>query len=154
MCESQLSIYEAILKEERKNKKDGKKYDITLLGYYGYKNSGDEAILMSTLEAFRKIDPELTFLVFSKKPKETKKLYLVDSVYRFNLFKVIRILKKSRLFLAGGGSLIQDNTSTRSIWYYLTVLKMAKKLGINSMLFANGIGLLNKLQQALCRKST
>ncbi|MGI6123638.1 MAG: polysaccharide pyruvyl transferase CsaB [Acetivibrionales bacterium] len=140
MCESQLSIYEAILKEERKNKKDGKKYDITLLGYYGYKNSGDEAILMSTLEAFRKIDPELTFLVFSKKPKETKKLYLVDSVYRFNLFKVIRILKKSRLFLAGGGSLIQDNTSTRSIWYYLTVLKMAKKLGINSMLFANGIG--------------
>lgn len=140
MCESQLSIYEAILKEETKNKQDGKKFDITLLGYYGYKNSGDEAILKSTLDAFRKTNPELTFLVFSKKPRETKKLYLVDSVNRFNIFKVIGILKKTRLFLAGGGSLIQDNTSTRSIWYYLTVLKTAKKLGTKTMLFANGIG--------------
>ena len=140
MCESQLSIYEAIIKEVKKNKLDCKKFDITLLGYYGYKNSGDEAILKSTLDAFRKIDPELTFLVFSKKPRETKKLYSVDSVNRFNLFKVVSILKKSRLFLAGGGSLIQDNTSTRSIWYYLTVLRMAKRLGTKTMLFANGIG--------------
>ncbi len=140
MCESQLSIYSAILKEETKNKQDHKKYDIALLGYYGYKNSGDEAILKSTLDSFRKTDPELTFLVFSKKPRETKKLYLVDSVNRFNLFKVIRILRRSRLFLAGGGSLIQDNTSTRSIWYYLTVLRMAKRFGTKTMLFANGIG--------------
>ena len=42
--------------------------------------------------------------------------------------------------MAGGGSLIQDNTSTRSIWYYLTVLRMAKRLGTKTMLFANGIG--------------
>ncbi|MGI6085030.1 MAG: polysaccharide pyruvyl transferase CsaB [Acetivibrionales bacterium] len=140
MCESQLSIYEAILKEEKKNKQDGKKYDIALLGYYGYKNSGDEAILKSILDAFRKTDPKLTFLVFSKKPRETKKQFLVDSVNRFNIIKVIGILKKTRLFLAGGGSLIQDNTSTRSIWYYLSVLKTAKKLGTRTMLFANGIG--------------
>lgn len=140
MCESQLSIYRAILKEESKNRQDLKKYDIALLGYYGYNNSGDEAILKSTLDSFRTIDPELTFLVFSKKPRETKKLYLVDSVNRFNLFKIIYILKRTRLFLAGGGSLIQDNTSTRSIWYYLTVLRMAKRLGTKTMLFANGIG--------------
>lgn len=144
MCENQLAIYKAILKEETKNKRDGKKYDITLLGYYGYNNSGDEAILKSTLDSFRKIDPELTFLVFSKRPWETKKLYSVDSVNRFNLFKLIYILKRTRLFLAGGGSLIQDNTSTRSIWYYLTVLRMAKRLGTRTMLFANGIGPIKK----------
>ena len=144
MCENQLSIYEAILKEETKNRQDGKKYDITLLGYYGYNNSGDEAILKSTLDSFRKIDPELTFLVFSKRPRETKKLYSVDSVNRFNLFKIIYSLKRTRLFLAGGGSLIQDNTSTRSIWYYLTVLRLAKRLGTRTMLFANGIGPIKK----------
>lgn len=140
MCETQIDIYETILKNESRNKKDGKKYDIAILGYYGYKNSGDEAILRSTLDSLRGVDSELSFLVLSKNPRETKKIYLVDSVNRFNFIKVIRILKASRLFLAGGGSLIQDNTSTRSIWYYLTVLKMAKRLGTKTMLFANGIG--------------
>lgn len=144
MCKTQLSIYETILKKEAKNKNDCKKYDIAILGYYGYKNSGDEAILRSILDAFNKVDPELSFLVFSKKPRETKKTYLVDSVNRFNFIKVNRILKASRLFLAGGGSLIQDNTSTRSIWYYLTTLKMATRAGTKTMLFANGIGPIKK----------
>lgn len=140
MCETQLKIYETILKIESKNKDDSKKYDIAILGYYGYKNSGDEAILRSIIDSLRNIDSELSFIVFSRKPRETKKMYLVDSVNRFNLIKVFRRLKVSRLFLAGGGSLIQDNTSTRSIWYYLTVLNMAKKLSTKTMLFANGIG--------------
>ncbi len=140
MCETQLKIYETILRNESRNRKDNKKYDIAILGYYGYKNSGDEAILRSTLDSLRSLDPELSFLVFSRNPRETKRIYLVDSVNRFNLIKVFRKLKTSRLFLAGGGSLIQDNTSTRSIWYYLTVLKMAKRLGTKTMLFANGIG--------------
>lgn len=140
MGRSQLEIYNTILDEEIRNKKDGKKYDISILGYYGYNNSGDEAILRSTIEAFKKIDSELNFLVFSKKPHETKLLYSVDSVNRFNLIKLYKSLKISRLFLAGGGSLIQDNTSTRSIWYYLAALKMAKKTQTKRMLFANGIG--------------
>jgi len=140
MCETQLTIYDTILKTESKNRKDNKKYDVAILGYYGYKNSGDEAILRSIIDSLRSLDSELSFIIFSRKPRETKKLYLVDSVNRFNLIKVFRKLKVSRLFLAGGGSLIQDNTSTRSIWYYLTVLRMAKKLGTKTMLFANGIG--------------
>ena len=81
MCENQLSIYKAILKEEARIKQDNKKYDITLLGYYGYNNSGDEAILKSILDSFRKIDSELNFLVFSKKPRETKNyIRLIPSI--------------------------------------------------------------------------
>ncbi|NMA65492.1 MAG: polysaccharide pyruvyl transferase CsaB [Clostridiaceae bacterium] len=144
MCESQLSIYSTILKEEEKRKKDNKLYDISILGYYGYKNSGDEAILHSILDSFRKIDPELKYVVFSKNTKETRKTYLVESINRFNLFKVYNCLKKSRLFLAGGGSLIQDNTSTRSIIFYLTVLRLAKRAGAKTMLFSNGIGPIRK----------
>jgi polysaccharide pyruvyl transferase CsaB len=140
MCQTQLSIYDKILSTEKTVKKDGKIYDIAILGYYGYKNSGDEAILSSTLETFRKLDPDLNYLVLSKNPRETMQSYRVDSIYRFNLLKVSRKLKKTRLFLAGGGSLIQDNTSTRSILYYLTVLRLAKKSGAKTMLFANGIG--------------
>lgn len=154
MYETQLHIYETILKKEAKNRADNKKYDIAILGYYGYKNSGDEAILRSAVDSLRRLDPELSFLVFSRKPKETRKMYLVDSVNRFNLIKVFRKLKASRLFLAGGGSLIQDNTSSRSIWYYLTVLRMAKKLGTKTMLFANGIGpIKRKFNRRIARKT-
>ncbi|HBR03037.1 MAG TPA: polysaccharide pyruvyl transferase CsaB [Ruminiclostridium sp.] len=140
MCHTQLSIYETVLKTEEKVRRNKKKYDIALLGYYGYKNSGDEAILRSIIDSFREVDPDLDYLVFSKKPRKTKKIYQVDSINRFNIIKVLTYLRKTRLFLAGGGSLIQDNTSTRSILYYLSILKLANKTGTRSMLFANGIG--------------
>ncbi|NLM73690.1 MAG: polysaccharide pyruvyl transferase CsaB [Clostridiaceae bacterium] len=144
MCSTQLSIYDTILETEKTVKRDGKKYDIAILGYYGYKNSGDEAILSSSLNEFRKLCPDLSFLVLSKNPLETKKTYRVDSIYRFNIFRVRKALKKTRLFLAGGGSLIQDSTSTRSILFYLLMLKLAKKSGTKVMLFANGIGPIKK----------
>jgi polysaccharide pyruvyl transferase CsaB len=144
MRRTQLEIYDSILAAEKRFKKDGKLYDMALLGYYGYKNSGDEAILKATIKAMRDMNRDLTFVVLSKTPKETMMQNGVDSINRFNLFKAVRMLKKSRLFLAGGGSLIQDNTSTRSIIYYLLMLKIAKKCGVKAMLFANGIGPINR----------
>ncbi len=140
MCATQLSIYNRIIRIEKNVRQDGKCYDVAILGYYGYKNSGDEAILKSILDAFRGIHPELTYVVFSKNPRETMRNFQVASVKRFNILKVARTLKHSRLFLAGGGSLIQDNTSTRSILYYLTVLRIATRMNTKTMLFSNGIG--------------
>lgn len=144
MCQTQLEIYRRILETERRIKTSGKTYDLAILGYYGYKNSGDEAILKSILDSLRKLDPELSCIVLSKNPRETIRNYHVDSINRFNLLKIRGVLKKTRLFMAGGGSLIQDNTSTRSIVYYLYMLNLAKKCGSKAMLFANGIGPINK----------
>jgi polysaccharide pyruvyl transferase WcaK-like protein len=53
-------------------------------------------------------------------------------------------MKKSKVFINGGGSLIQDNTSTRSLIYYLAMIWLAKKQGMKVMIYANGIGPLNK----------
>jgi len=36
-------------------------------------------------------------------------------------------MRNSKLFINGGGSLIQDNTSTRSLIYYLGMIWLAKK---------------------------
>lgn len=49
MTETQLSIYSRIMKQVKKSKSDRKKYDIAILGYYGYRNSGDDAILKSII---------------------------------------------------------------------------------------------------------
>jgi polysaccharide pyruvyl transferase CsaB len=140
MCRTQLNIYSRILCSDSRVKKDGKRYDIAILGYYGYRNSGDEAILNSTIQSMRAVDPDVSFAVFSKKPGKTIRDHEVNSIHRFNLLRAIGILKKTRLFLAGGGNLIQDNTSTRSILYYLYMLGLARRCGAKTMLFANGIG--------------
>jgi polysaccharide pyruvyl transferase CsaB len=49
-------------------------------------------------------------------------------------------LRRCRLFLSGGGSLLQDRTSLRSLLYYLALLSLARRLGARTMVFAQGIG--------------
>lgn len=140
MTETQLSIYDKILAQVRQSRKDGKLYDIAILGYYGYRNSGDDAILKSIIEQLGQKKDELSIVVLSNNPYETRTLYRVQSVHRFHPFNVPAVLSKTRLFIAGGGTLIQDGTSSRSLWYYLFILHLAKKKGARAVLFANGLG--------------
>jgi polysaccharide pyruvyl transferase CsaB len=140
MCETQLDIYRRILSDEARTRLDGKRVDIALLGYYGYHNSGDEAILKALTDTMRQARPGITFTVLSRDPRETRSSMKVAAIHRFNVLRTISILLRTRLFVAGGGSLIQDNTSTRSIMYYLGMLSIAKACGARTMLLANGLG--------------
>lgn len=151
MRDRQLAIYHAVLERENNCRRDGKEYDMAILGYYGYRNSGDEAILEALVETIRQMKPQTNFIVLTKNPKETRLRHQVASCHRFNICRLFNILKHSRLFLAGGGSLIQDNTSTRSILYYLTMLRLARMCGARTMLFANGLG---PISHAANRKRT
>lgn len=116
---------------------------IVICGYHGFANSGDEALLKSVIDTLRAKQSDLSITVLSMHPESTKKLYNVDSVYRYNLIKIRSLFKKSDLFIFGGGSLLQDVTSKRSLYYYLTIINMALKSGIKVMLYGNGIGPLN-----------
>lgn len=144
MCKTQLNIYKRIIRLENRKKRDGKLYDIAILGYYGYKNSGDEAILKSIVHSLRERDPDLSFVVLSRKPGEAMRNNDVFAINRFSIYHVVKAIKRTRLFVAGGGNLIQDNTSTRSIMYYLSMLRLAKRYKAKAMLFANGIGPINR----------
>ncbi len=125
---------------------DEKKWDAVLMGYYGFNNSGDEALLYSMINNLRKEKPDARLLVLSKVPKETEKTYGVYSINRYNIPKIKKELKKSHLFIFGGGSLIQDVTSDKSLWFYLNTLKIAIAAKIPVMLYANGIGPVKKLK--------
>jgi len=140
MCNTQLEIYNTILSR----RKDGYLYDIILSGYYGFRNSGDEAILSAIISNIRKLKNDVRIVALSKSPQDTKLMYNVDSVNRINLLKIIRVMKKSKLFINGGGNLMQDGTSTRSIIYYLSTTWLAKRLGLKVMVYANGIGPINR----------
>lgn len=113
---------------------------VVICGYHGFANSGDEALLKAMIDILTKKYPDISITVLSMHPESTEKLYNVKSVYRYNLLKIYKLFKKSDLFIFGGGSLLQDVTSKRSLWYYLTILNIALKTGIKVMLYGNGIG--------------
>lgn len=114
--------------------------DIIISGYYGLGNSGDEALLESIVNDLKSINPDITITALSGDAKLTKKLYGIRTINRFNLFSVIREFKSAKLLISGGGTLIQDATSTKSLMYYLGIISLAKKMGLKVMLYANGMG--------------
>lgn len=118
--------------------------DILISGYHGFANSGDEALLFAILSTLRSKKADLDVTVLSKTPRETENVYRVKSIYRYNIFKIIGEMKKTKMLLFGGGSLIQDVTSSKSIFYYLLILSLAKRMGMKTMLYANGIGPVRK----------
>ncbi len=121
-------------------------YDVMISGYYGFKNSGDDALLMAMIDNLRMFKKDIKILVLSMNPKETKTIYGVDAINRFNIFQILRYMRRTKLLINGGGSLIQDITSTQSLMYYLGIIWMAKKMGCKVMVYANGIGPIENLK--------
>ena len=116
---------------------------IVIAGYHGFGNTGDEAILQATLGEFRRVAPGLEFTVLSSNPPLTAATYGVRSILRTDPRAIIREMKASDMFLLGGGSLLQDVTSTRSLLYYLGLLWCGKRFTGKAMVFANGLGPIN-----------
>ncbi len=137
MIEKQKSIYQTILRRrERKKERDG----VLICGAYGKGNRGDNAILSAIVRQLRSIDSDLPICVLSRDPKETRLCAGIPSIYTFRPFKSRKILKQTELYISGGGTLMQDATSTRSLLYYLFSIKQAKKAGCKVMLYGCGIG--------------
>lgn len=136
-----VEIYESIIKDFY----DDKQYDFAVSGYYGFRNNGDDALLLALTEEIKKADKDARIVVLSNRPKETTRIYRLDAVHRLKMAKVKRVFKKTRGLIFGGGSLLQDETSSKSLWYYLSIIKLAKACGMKVMQFANGFGPINKL---------
>lgn len=113
-------------------------------GYYGYNNLGDDAVLLAISRQLAELSHPVRLSVLSRHPDETAKQYGLEAVHRFSPVDVYKTLKKSDILISGGGSLLQDKTSTRSLWYYLTIIRLAKLLKKPVFLYANGIGPISK----------
>lgn len=117
---------------------------IVISGYYGFDNSGDEAVLQSILLALeqqgREQGIQIEPIVLSANPARTSELYGVRAVPRMKLGAVMAALRESHGLISGGGSLLQDATSPRTIPYYLLILKLAQWLGKPTFIYSQGIG--------------
>ena len=111
---------------------------VLVSGYYGFSNAGDDAILEAIRQSLAGKDVGVT--VLSNDPELTWRQFGLDAVPRFRAGRVFGALRRCSVLLSGGGSLLQDTTSTRSLLYYLAVIRCARWLGRPVMLYANGIG--------------
>ena len=139
--ERQLTIYRTILRrQERKKNLRGRRDGALVCGAYGRGNAGDDAILEAIVTELRQIDPDLPIWVLSRNPDDTRLTYRVNSIYTFAFPRFLRRMGKTRLYINGGGSLMQDVTSHRSLWFYLFTISAAKRLGCQVMMYGCGIG--------------
>lgn len=124
-------------------------YHAILSGYYGFENSGDEAMLSSILEELKAAKPGIRLLVLSKKPADASLKYDVDTIGRANPFSLAKAFGRTGMLISGGGNLVQDVTSFQSMLYYTGLMKYAVCKGVKVMLYANGIG---PLERKISRK--
>ncbi len=125
---------------------------IFMFGYYGFNNIGDEAILEAIVEQFRRILPGVHLSALSYAAAETEKRYQIHAVSRNRFFQVFQSICKSDLVMSGGGSILQDVTSSRSMLYYLGIITLAKLAGKKVAFYGNGFGPVSRpFNKALAR---
>ena len=115
---------------------------VTISGYYGFDNAGDEAVLAGIVRAFdqatRSQGPQITALSIA--PDATRRSHGIAAAHRYKAGPLLSAIRRCDLFLSGGGSLLQDVTSAHGIFYYLGVARLAQILGKRTMFIAQGIG--------------
>jgi polysaccharide pyruvyl transferase CsaB len=147
MTQDYLDAYEALLNPKRVIK-------AAVSGYYGFGNLGDDAILHAISGMFRQFPVPVRLTVLSNSPPDTIRQYRLNAVPRFSPLMLLRTLKESDLLISGGGSLLQNKTSTRSLIYYLAVIRLAQLLHKPVVVYANGIGpLLGSSNRRLVRRA-
>ncbi|RXJ02959.1 polysaccharide pyruvyl transferase CsaB [Anaerobacillus alkaliphilus] len=117
---------------------------VVLSGYYGFHNVGDEAILFSIIQALKKANQHVQITVLSNDPDYTKNTYEVDAVNRWKLKEVSAAIKQADGLISGGGSLLQDKTGNRSVIYYSAIMLIAKFHRKPFVVYAQGIGPVDK----------
>ncbi len=136
--DTQLHIYEEIIRRHNRPKRD--RDGVVICGAYGRGNAGDDAILEAILQEMRAIDPDMPITVLTKDPKATRLTYRVRTAGRMDVRTWKKAMRHAGLYINGGGSLIQDVTSRRSLWFYLHNIQAAHKAGCKVQMYGCGIG--------------
>ena len=110
--------------------------DYMISGYYGCDNFGDNLTLRCLMDHLKGQNGT----VLTHDINNTNVPPNVNKIHRFNLWKIRKAMKKTKVFLLGSGSLLQDSTSNRSLFYYQFITKMAIRYHCKTLLYANGIG--------------
>lgn len=112
--------------------------EVLISGYIGFSNFGDDAILSSLVEHLKEMECDVSAL--SANPELTKENFDIFT-YKFNnIPQIFYAIKNNDILVSGGGSLLQNVTSNKSLIYYLLIIFLAKIFNKKVVIFAQGIG--------------
>lgn len=123
-----------------------------LSGYYGFGNLGDDALLEVIVAQLRTRFPYATIDVLSQKPEETAHDLRVESTPRMDAAKVREAIASAGVVLSGGGGLLQNATSLRSLLYYAGIIRSGVRAGRPTMIFAQSVGPLDFWGRTIVRE--
>ena len=121
-------------------------------GYYGFGNLGDEALARVIVAELRSRYPYADIDVLSAHPDVTAHELGVRSTPRAQVSAVREAIARADVVLSGGGGLLQNATSLRSLLYYAGILRAANKAHRKSMIFAQSIGPLDFVGKTVVRE--
>lgn len=113
---------------------------VLIAGYYGYRNWGDEGSLATLLQVL----PRESVCALSGDTAFTEATYGIRALPRMELRTVRRAVLQSDALMLGGGSLLQDATSLRSLLYYLALLRWGLRAHGRVLLVGQGVGPLRR----------
>lgn len=111
---------------------------LLLAGYLGCGNYGDDAILLGFLEGIAPYGYEYSVLASS--PEKLMRTYGLTAVARFDASQVKHAIEECDALVFPGGSIFQDVTSVRSVIYYSSLVRKAKKAGKKVIMLGQGVG--------------
>jgi len=110
---------------------------VLLCGYYGECNLGDDALLATLLAL---LPPHCHVVATAGDPQQVQMQFGVDTCPRHHPIRLLLALVQAQVLVLGGGSLLQDSTSRRSLVYYVALILAARLLGRPVLLWAQGLG--------------
>ncbi|GLV48271.1 polysaccharide pyruvyl transferase CsaB [Thermus sp. LT1-2-5] len=120
---------------------------VGVAGYYGFRNTGDEAILEAIVRELKARGHSVVAL--SGDPRRTREEHGIRAYHRLNPLALL----KADLWLLGGGGLLQDATSAVSLLYYLSVLRLARAFRKRVVVFNQSLGPLSPWGEERVRRA-
>lgn len=123
---------------------------VLLSGYYGFGNAGDEGILEMMVTALLSHAPDVPLRVLTATPQETARSLAARrllspaaaqaAVAPRHPLAALGEVARAGMLVSGGGGLLQERTSRKSLLYYVGLLLWARLLGVPRVIFAQGVG--------------
>ena len=137
MARDYVAMYEKLLSSPVPFSGHG---DVVISGYYGFGNMGDESLLETIADTLAAVSPGVRITALTRHPKKDSAKNGLHCIGRMDLFRIRGEFAHAKLLISGGGSLLQDVTSAKSLFYYATLIRLAQRAGMRTMVYANGIG--------------
>ncbi len=134
MAEQTERIYRLAVAEGEKGRQG-----VLLCGYYGFGNMGDDALLRAAIRRAKREFPASTLFALTKRGRKDGNFAELPCFRRSSPVAIRRAVRRSSVLIFGGGTLLQDHTSLRSLLYYAGMLRYAQKKGLRTLLWGNGL---------------